>query len=288
VTDTTTAAILAEDFGYLEAARWHDGALWFSDIGKRRIHRMTTDGAHSVIATIAARPSGLGWAPDGALMVVGMEDQTLNRLAPDGSIAASRGLGDVCFHPNDMCVDPAGRAYITQFGYDLFIGAPAAPCGLLTIDAAGNASTVGGGLVFPNGVALTPDGRTLIVAESFGYRLTAFDVAADGTLSGQRVFAQFDTSGGEVLDGICVDVAGGVWVGMPFAGEFRRVIDRGTVTDVVRPAGGAGTYCVDCALGGADGRTLFLLVADTSVERMANDWDSTATVQTITVAVPGW
>ena len=220
-------------------------------------------------------------------MAVGMEDQTLNWLAGDGSIAASRGLGDLCFHPNDMCVDAAGRSYITQFGYDLFSGAPAAPCGLLTIDATGKASIVGGGLVFPNGVALTPDGRTLIVAESFGYRLTAFDVATDGTLSGQRVFAEFDTSGNDVLDGICVDSAGGVWVGMPFAGEFRRVIEGGTVTDVVRPAGGAGTYCVDCALGGADGRTLFLLVADTTVERMANNWDSTATVQTVTVAVAG-
>ena len=285
----TTGTVVAEGFGYLEAARWHDGALWFSDIGKRQIHRMTAAGAHSTVASIAARPSGLGWTPDGALLVIGMEDQTLNRLAPDGAIATSRGLGELCFHPNDMCVDAAGRAYITQFGYDLFTGAPPAPCGLLTLDAVGNAALAGSGLVFPNGVALTPDGRTLIVAESFGYRLTAFDVAADGSLSGQRVFAEFDNSAGDaVLDGICVDAAGAVWVGMPVAQEFRRVIDGGTVTDVVRPAPGAGTYCVDCALGGADGRTLFLLVADTTIERMANNWDSAASVQTVTVATPGW
>src|SRR5690606_23567364 len=111
------------------------------------------------------------------------------------------------------------------------------------------------------------------------------DIAPDGSLSNQRVFADFSDDENNVLDGLCMDAEGAVWVGMPFAGEFRRVLDGGTVTDVVKPAG-KGTYCVDCMLGGDDGRTLFLLVADTNVERMANDWDSEASIQTLMANVP--
>ena len=230
-------AIVADGFGYLEAARWHDGALYFSDIRNRRIHRLRGDGSHDEVAIIAARPSGLGWTPAGALLVIGMEDDTLNRLAPDGSIVESTPLAGAVIHPNDMAVDAHGRAYVTQFGYDLFGHAPIAECGLLMIDAAGGKHVFGSGLRFPNGIALSADGRTLVVAESFAYRLTAFDVAPDGSLSGQRIFADFGSAGDAVPDGICMDSAGAVWVAMPMVGEFWRVVDGGEVAARVRPAG---------------------------------------------------
>ncbi len=284
---TILPAILAEGFGYLEAARWHGGALYFSDIGKHRIHRMHADGGHHEVATIAARPSGLGWTPAGSLLVIGMEDETLNTLGADGSIAASVLLGSTVIHPNDMAVDAHGRAYISQFGYDLFGHGPVAQCGLLMVDTDGSRHIFGAGLTFPNGIALSADGRTLVVAESFGRQLTAFDVAPDGGLSGQRVFARFGDAATEVPDGICMDSEGAVWVGMPMAGEFRRVLEGGEVTAVVRPAG-RGSYCVDCVLGGTDLQTLYLLVSDTDVERLGKGWDSTASVQALRVPVPGF
>lgn len=275
--------ILASGFGYLEAARWHGGALYFSDIKHRKVFRMAPDGAAHVVLELPQRPSGLGWAADGAMLVVGMEDNSLKRVSPGGEILASRDLSGHAIHANDMAVDGAGNAYVTQFGYDLFGHAPPEPTSIVRIDAAGTVSAQGGGLLFPNGIAFSPDGRTLVVAESFAYRLTAFDVAPDGNLTNQRLFAQFGDPARDVPDGLCIDSAGAVWVAMPFAGEFWRVEDGGTITDRVKPAPGTGTYCVDCILGGEDGRTLFLLVADTDVERLGNDWDSTATVQAVTV-----
>ncbi|MFA7596409.1 MAG: SMP-30/gluconolactonase/LRE family protein [Novosphingobium sp.] len=277
--------VVKEGFGYLEAARWRDGYLYFSDIKNRKVHRMRPDGDLETIVTIPQRPSGLGWTADGDMLVIGMEDNTLNRVGKGGRIEASIDLNGSVLHANDMAVDPTGRAYVTQFGYDLFNHAPPAATHVTSIAPDGAIAHFGSGLVFPNGIAISADGRRLIVAESFGYRLNAFDIAPDGSLSNQRIFADFGDDENNVLDGLCIDAEGAVWVAMPFAGEFRRVLDGGTVTDVVKPTG-KGTYCVDCVLGGDDGRTLFLLVADTNVERMANDWDSEASIQTLIAEVP--
>lgn len=279
-------AILAEGFGYLEAARWRDGALYFSDIGQRRTFRMDADGGHVPLFDLAPRPSGLGWTPDGDMLVVGMEDNTLNRFDATGKQVGRTELTGRVLHANDMAVDASGRAYMTQFGYDLFNHAPPEPTGVVAVETDGTVRHFGEGLIFPNGIAITPDGATLIVAESFGFRLVAFDIAADGSLSGQRVFADFTHSDRNVLDGLCIDAEGAVWVAMPFIGEFRRVRDGGEIVERIRPAGRY-SYSVDCALGGADGRTLFLLCADTDVERMGNDWDSEASVQSLRVEVPG-
>jgi len=277
--------VVKEGFGYLEAARWRDGYLYFSDIKNRKVHRMRPNGDLETVLTVPQRPSGLGWTADGDMLVIGMEDNTLNRVGKDGRIEASTDLNGSVLHANDMAVDPKGRAYVTQFGYDLFNHAPPAATHVTSIAPDGAIAHFGSGLVFPNGISISADGRRLIVAESFGYRLNAFDIAPDGSLSNQRIFADFGDDENNVLDGLCIDAEGAVWVAMPFAGEFRRVLDGGTVTDVVKPTG-KGTYCVDCVLGGDDGRTLFLLVADTNVERMANDWDSEASIQTLIAEVP--
>lgn len=280
--------ITHEGFRYLEAARWHAGALWFSDIGNRTIWRIGDDGVPVAVSRIAERPSGLGWDADGALLAISMEDSGLRRIAGDGAPVPMRDLAPHLFHANDMCVDRDGRAYVTHFGYDLFSGAQPTGTYVLVVHPDGRMERCGEGLVFPNGVALSEDGRTLIVAESFGARLAAFSVLPDGGLAEQRVFADFGDPALDVLDGLTIDRDMGVWVAAPFRGEFWRVTDGGTITDRVRPAAGGGTYCVDCALGGPDMRTLFMLVADTTVERMANDWDSTATIQQVRVDIPGF
>ncbi|MCB2052142.1 MAG: SMP-30/gluconolactonase/LRE family protein [Novosphingobium sp.] len=280
-----TPAILAEGFGYLEAARWHDGALYFSDIGHRKVFRMSLDGSHEALFTLAARPSGIGWTPDGEMLVIGMEDNTLNTVGKSGQVIARRELAGLVKYANDMVVDDSGRAYVSQFGYDLFNHAPPEPTGVITIAPDGQISQFGEGLIFPNGIGITPDGKTLVVAESFGFRLSAFDIATDGSLSNQRIFADFGGNQNAVTDGLCIDAEGAVWIGMPFAGEFWRVRDGGEITNRIKPKGRY-SYCVDCALGGDDGRTLFLLCADTNVERMADNWDSEASVQAISVEIP--
>jgi len=281
--------VVADGLGYLEAARWHGGALWFSDIKHRTIHRMAAGGGLEAFATVPARPSGLGFEPDGSVLVISMEDSRLMRVR-DGELEEVADLGPVSHHPNDMAVDREGRAYISQFGFDLFGGGPPETTGLLVRHPDGRIEAGGEGLTFPNGVALSQDGRTLVTAESFSAprtRLTAFDVRDDGSLAGQRVFAEFGSPQEDVVDGICMDAEGAVWVGCPFAGEFRRVVEGGTVTDTIAIPTDGGNYCVDCVLGGEDLRTLYLLVADTDVVRLGNDWDSTARVEAVRVDVPG-
>lgn len=277
--------IIAQGFGYLEAARWRDGNLYFSDIGARKVYRMNPDGAHEALLELPARPSGLGWAENGDLLVIGMEDNTLNRMDAGGGIRSQVKLAKSVRFANDMATDTKGRAYITQFGYDLFNHAPPQPTGLVMIAADGQVEHFGANLVFPNGIAISRDGTKLVVAESFGLRLSTFDIAADGSLSNQRVFADFGNDERAIPDGLCMDAEGAVWVGMPFLGEFWRVRDGGDISDRIRPAAPY-TYCVDCALGGKDGQTLFMLCADTDVNRLANDWDSTASVQAMQVEVP--
>jgi sugar lactone lactonase YvrE len=281
------ATIIAKGFGYLEGARWHDGALYFSDIKARQVIRMQPDGRHEVVCTLASRPSGLGWAVNGDLLVVGMEDETLNRFDAGGTILSSINLSDHLIHANDMAVDQSGRAYITHFGFDHFRNIPPRATHIVMVDGDGEVTRFGGGMLFPNGVVISPDGRTLVVAESFGRRLTAFDRAADGKLSHQRIFAQFEDIDRNNPDGICVDREGAIWAGAPLVGEFWRILEGGKITHRIRPAAGTGSFCVAAALGGEDRKTLFLLVSDTTAARVANNFDSSATVQAVRVDVPG-
>ena len=281
--------VVADGLGYLEAARWYDGALWFSDIKNHTVHRLPSGGQLETVVEVAARPSGLGFEPDGTLLLISMEDEKLMRLR-DGTLEEVADLGAVSMHPNDMAVDGEGRAYVSQFGYDLFGGGDPVGTSLVVRHPDGRVDNYGEDLVFPNGVALSADGRTLVTAESFHAphtRLTAFDVEEDGALTNQRVFAEFGGPDTDVLDGICMDAEGAVWVGCPFAGEFRRVAPGGEVTDVIAIPPEGGNYCVDAALGGPEMRTLYLLIADTDVVRLGNDWDSTARVETVEVDVPG-
>jgi sugar lactone lactonase YvrE len=203
-------------------------------------------------------------------------------------------LAPVAFHPNDMAVDREGRAYIGPQGYAF--GSDPIGVGLVIRHPDGRIDTGGEDLIFPNGIVISGDGRTLVVAESFRaprVRLTAFDVTDDGALVNQRVFAEFGSPDKESVDGIGIDSEGAVWAAFPWIGEFRRVRDGGEVTDVIRidpdtaayPDGGA--FAVDAVLGGPDMRTLYLLISDTSPERLVNGFDATGRIEAIEVDVPG-
>ena len=282
--------VLVDGLGYLEAARWHDGALWFSDIKNHTVHRLAPGGELESVVRVPARPSGLGFDADGSLLLISMEDEKLMRVH-DGQTEEVAELGPVTMHPNDMAVDREGRAYISQFGYDLFGGGEPVGTSLVVRHPDGRVEQCGSDLIFPNGVAISHDGKTVVTAQSFGApntKLTVFDVQPDGALGNQRVLAEFGPPDTDVLDGICMDSDGGVWVACPFVGEFRRVDAAGNLTDVIAIPPEGGNYCVDAALGGEDLRTLYMLIADTDVVRLGNNWDSTARVEAVEVDVPGF
>lgn len=236
-----------------EAPRWHEGALWFSDFYLRRVQRAAADGRVETIAELDDQPSGLGWLPDGRLLVVGMKKRQLLRLDP-GGLQVAAALDAFASAPcNDMLVDARGCAYVGNFGFDLHARAPFAPTVLLMVTPGGEVRVVAEDLHFPNGMALTPDGATLIVAESYAKRLTAFRVADDGTLHDRRVWARFEEKG-VAPDGVCLDVEGCVWMASPVSREVLRVREGGTVTHRFA----TGEQATACALGGEDGHTLYV------------------------------
>lgn len=278
-----TSTTLVDGFGYLEAPRWRDGRLWISDVQRSTVYTIGPDGSRDVAGELTSTPIGLGFV-DGTLRVVSSDTKELLTVA-DGAVTDRVSLGDVAVvAANDMAIDGTGRAYISHFGYDLFGGDEPRPTGLVLVRPDGSVASVGGDLVFPNGVAISADGTRLVVAESFAQRISCFDIEPDGRLTNHSVLVRFDTAE-EMVDGICLDAEGGVWVGLPFAGEFRRVDAGGRVTHVVRPE--RDSFTVACALGGEDLRTLYMAVADTTLEKLADNWGGEARVETVRVEVPG-
>jgi len=214
------------------------------------------DGRVEDIATVAGTPSGLGWLPDGDLLIVSMEDHRLLRITTGQASEHASLQGLATFRSNDMVVDRRGNAYVGHMGFDLFARPlKPQPASLLLVRPDGSASVAAPDLMFPNGMVISDDGRTLIVAQTFGRRLTAFDIAQDGTLSGRRVFADLP---GRAPDGICLDSEGAVWVADAAGRACVRVREGGAITESID----TGRGCYACSLGGPDGRTLFLCVAD--------------------------
>jgi sugar lactone lactonase YvrE len=274
---TAAAITVASGFAFLEAPRWHDDRIWFSDFYTHRVLSAREDGSDlRTEAAVAQQPAGLGWLPDGRLLVVSMLDRKVLRREADGTLATHADLsGCATGHANDMVLDAEGRAYVGNFGFDLMSGAPPATAGLHRVDPDGTVTEAAGDLWFPNGSVITPDG-VLIVNETFGNRCSAFDVTADGQLVNRRVWAQFGpllsgTTEAEVFgqikvapDGACLDAEGALWIADATGGRLLRVKEGGEIAAEVRP--GSPVYA--CALGGADGRTLYACVAP--------DFDETA------------
>jgi sugar lactone lactonase YvrE len=254
---------LVDALAFPECPRWRDGELWLSEKRAGRVLAVSAAGDVRPVVDIPGGPGGLGWTPAGDLLVLDMSGRRLLRF--DGAelhvVAELAAL--TVGRCNDMVVDAQGRAYVGHFGYDLLGGAPPAAATLLLVDADGSARPVADDLHFPNGCELTPDGATLLVAESAASRVTAFDVAADGSLSGRRDFAAL---GDVVPDGIALDTDGALWVSDPIGCQVVRVEPGGTVTERVSTAP-AGAFA--CALGGDDGRTLFVCLYTEAASQMA-------------------
>ena len=246
--DTTK---VIDGLGFPEDLRWHDGALWLSDMDTKTVLRADLHGEVRAILTVDAIPSGLGWQPDGSLLVVSMSDRRLLRFDGLGVSEVADLSGLASFRCNDMAVDDLGRAYIGTFGFDFEALHPYSPGEIILVPPRGAPRIVADGLAFPNGLAITPDRKTLIVSETLGECLTAFEIAADGTLGNRRVWAHL---AGMTPDGISLDAEGAVWVASPVSAAVFRVHEGGKITDKVAVS----TQAYTCRLGGADRRTLYI------------------------------
>lgn len=259
---------LAAGIFFGEGPRWHDGRLWFSDFYEHAIKSVDDAGQVRTECGIDDQPSGLGWLPDGRLLAVAMHRRQLLCVDGDGVKLHADLSGIADYHANDMVVDAQGRAYVGNFGFALDealkargvegVLADHPTARLACVEPDGRVREAAADLHFPNGMVITPDGRTLIVAETLALRLTAFDIGADGTLSNRRVWA---TLGMRAPDGICLDANGHVWVANAIAPECVLVAPGGTIVATV----GTDQPCFACMLGGADRRTLFMMTAPTSM-----------------------
>jgi sugar lactone lactonase YvrE len=238
--------------GLVESPRWHGDRLYFSDWSAGEVIATDLTGHAEVVARVKSLPLCTAWLPDGRLLIVSSWDGQLLRLEPDGALTRYADLGRPGW--NDIVVDGRGNAYVNRAGFNPMSGEPFAPGFVHLVTPGGEVSEVADGIEFPNGMAVTPDNKTLIVADSYGHRLVAFSIAPDGGLSGRRVWADL---GDGTPDGICVDAEGAVWYADVPNQRAVRVAEGGDVQQVVELDRGG----FACALGGPDGRTLFTVAA---------------------------
>ena len=271
--------ILLDGLLFPEGPRWHGDKLWFSDMQGLHVKTVDLEGNAEKIVKIKASPSGLGWLPDGRLLVVSMADRRLLRLDGIGlvEIADLRELAS--FHCNDMVVDRLGRAYIGNFGFDLAANAPLKPAEIVMVSPDGSARVVAEDLYFPNGTVITPDDGTLIVAETWGNCLTAFDIEPDGTLKNRRTWAKLKDV---YPDGICLDEEGAIWLAAPDPGQVIRVREGGDITHRIEVT----TKPYACMLGGAWRRTLFVCTAGSSDPKEVAA-GPTGKIEFVEVEIPG-
>ncbi len=249
----TKARLLHHGIDFGEGPRWHNGKLWFSDFYRGGVFTFDADGIEERVVSVAERPSGLGWMPDGTLLVVSMLNQMVLARTPAGDLRVHADLSDlVVGNCNDMVVSPTGHAYVGSFGFDLDNDEKFALGQLVGISPDGSAELLADDMMFPNGSVMTPDGSTLIVGETFGGRYSAFDVDQDGSLSNRRIWANVE---GSAPDGCCLDAEGGIWMADVIGHRFARVVEGGEITDVIETEMSA----VACALGGPDRRTLHMM-----------------------------
>src|SRR5205823_5930336 len=248
--------VLMTGIAFGESPRWHDGRLWFCDWGAQELIAVDLEGKSEVIVRVPSFPFCIDWRRDGRLLVVSASDRRLLRREPDGSIATHADLSRLSKNPwNDIVVDGRGNTYVNNIGFD-FPGGEFAPGILALVTPEGSARKVAEGVAFPNGMVVTPDNSTLVLAESYGNKLTAFDIAADGSLSNRRLWADLRDG---APDGICLDAENAIWYGDVPNKRCVRVREGGEVLQTIHLDRG----CFACALGGVDKRTLFLT---------ANDW----------------
>ena len=237
-----------------EGPRWHDGELYFSDMHAHEVVAVNSAGKRRTVASFGGPVSGLGWLPDGRLLVVSMADKRVLRQERDGKFVLHGDLSSIATNLcNDMVVDAKGHAFVGNFGFSLHPPEQPKAATMARVDPDGSVHAAATELMFPNGTVITPDGKTLIVGESWGRRLTAFDLAENGALSNRRVWAGMPE--GALPDGICLDAEGAIWVASPTTSTVIRVHEGGRVSETIT----TDQQAFACMLGGEDGKSLFML-----------------------------
>ncbi len=252
--------VLVDGLAFGEGPRWRNDRLYYSDMHRQVVESVTLDGVVEHVCDVPNDPSGLGWLPDGRLVIASMRDRAILRQETTGEVVVHADLSDLAsWYVNDLVVDGDGRIYVGNFGFDLHGDSPMefAPAELIIVEPDGRAHVADSLMAFPNGSVITPDGNTLIVAQSFGRDLVAFDRASDGSLSGRRQWADLD---GRVPDGICLDAENAVWFADPVNGGCVRVAEGGKVLDELP----TDQLAFACMLGGPEGHHLFVLTASNS------------------------
>ncbi len=276
--------VLIEGLTFTEGPRWRDGRLYFSDFFTHRVLAVDTKGNMETIVETPQQPSGLGWSPDGSMLIVSMNDQKLLSFNK-GELSEVADLSQLATHfCNDMVVDKKGNAYVGNFGFDLHGGESIKPTNIILVRPGEEPCVVAENVFFPNGTVITPDDKTLIVGETFASSLTAFDINEDGTLANRRVWADLrsiEEGYTPVPDGICLDAEGAIWVASPSTNDVIRVQEGGALLDKVEVDRGA----FACMLGGENGNTLFISTANDSTEETCLK-ERSARIEVIDVDVP--
>jgi sugar lactone lactonase YvrE len=273
--------LLLEGGAFFEGPRWHEGRWWVSDFYRRAVFTVETDGREQEVLPVEGQPSGLGWLPDGSLLVVSMKDRRLLRRSPSGDLSVHADVGHFCGGPlNDLVVDAKGRAFVGNFGFDLMAREEPKPTGLVRVDPDGSTALAADDLLFPNGTVITDDGETLIVGETYGRRYVAFTIEADGSLADRRVWAEVPHI---APDGCALDAKGHIWSADARGGRACRLAPGGEIVEEVEAPEGLQFFA--CMLGGDDGRTLLLCAAPDFSERRRSPARD-AVLLTTTVAVP--
>jgi len=279
-TTPRTETLLTEDVVFPESPRWHDGRLWFSDVYDFALKTVDLDGRGAVVTAVPGRPAGLGALPDGRMLLATAIERVLYAVSADGTTEAVADLsGKATGLLNDMVVDARGRAYVGDTAFNLAAGEPFRPGRTWLVAPGREPEVVAEDMHLPNGCALSPDERTLYVAETFAHRVTRFAVDDDGRLSRREVHAELPSR----PDGLCLDADGHLWVAMVQDAEFVRVDPAGAIVERVPSPE---PFALACVLGGPDRDRLFLCCADTSLERL-RDGDSRGRVACLPVPVPG-
>jgi sugar lactone lactonase YvrE len=267
-----TVETLLEGGAFFESPRWHEGRWWLSDFYRHLVMSVSTSGEAREVLEVEGQPSGLGWMPDGSMLVVSMRDHRILRWSEEHGVSEHADVGAYCGgHLNDMVVDAHGRAYVGNFGFDLMAGADPVTANLVRVDPDGAASIAAEDLLFPNGSVITPDGRTLVVGETAGARYTSFTINDDGSLTDRRVWAQLAptpeiTTLAETLgqlrvgpDGCGLDAENHIWCADEVNARCIRIAPGGEIVEEIAAPDGLDFFA--CMLGGEDGRTLLMCAA---------------------------
>ena len=271
-----------------EGPRWHENKFYFSDFYSHKVYSLDLSGKHEVIVEIPNQPSGLGWTPDGTMLIVSMKDRKLMSLK-DGQLKERADLTEFSgFHCNDMVVDIDGNAFIGNFGFNTYDGEEIKPTNLILVRPGEEPVLAADNLFFPNGTVITPDNKTLIVGETYAARLTAFDKSEDGSLSNRRIWADLKVNAEEgtvpLPDGMCIDEEGAIWVASPSTAEVIRVHEGGMISERIPVQ----TNAFACMLGGEDRRTLFICTSNGSgVDPEAALREKSGKIEITQVDVPG-